>query len=298
MRSSWSALPLPGEMGLLHCPGLSPGRGEQGGGVPPGGRRGQEIGAGPGPGRGPSWTAAPGSRAARSARPVHADRDQVVPAGQRPRPARPPARRTSPGRSGSDHVGARPARPGRSWSGCDGDTPRCRSRGSASLIRSAATGRPPSTAAALTASPQATPENPHRVPVPRLPGPWVTTITSAPSTCRAASSPGVHGDRLQIAAERLSGADRAAPASPASRSPAAVRENQAGSAPPSSITYAAGDGAAGPQPGQHRGQRRVQVRDHHRYPAEVVRGAQHLVVRANPARPRRARWPAAACSVP
>ena len=39
------------------------------------------------------------------------------------------------------------------------------------------------------ASPQATPENPHRVPVPRLPGPWATTASSAPSTCRAASSP-------------------------------------------------------------------------------------------------------------
>jgi len=37
--------------------------------------------------------------------------------------------------------------------------------------------------------------------------------------------------------------------------------------------------AAGPQPGQHRGQRRVQVGHDHRDPADVVRGAQHLVMR-------------------
>ena len=113
--------------------------------------------------------------------------------------------------------------------------PRCRSRGSASLIRSEATGRPPSTATAFTASPAATPEKPHRVPVPRLPGPWATTTRSAPSTCRAASSP-----LCSVTASRSppnAWPTVTVPASqPASRSAAVVRENQAGSAPPSSMT--------------------------------------------------------------
>ena len=113
--------------------------------------------------------------------------------------------------------------------------PRCRSRGSASLIRSAATGRPPSAATAFTASPAATPENPQRVPVPRLPGPWATTATSAPSTCRAASSPVC---RVTVSRSPPNACPTVTvPASqPASRSVAQVRENQAGRAPPSVIT--------------------------------------------------------------
>ena len=47
------------------------------------------------------------------------------------------------------------------------------------------------------------PENPHRVPVPRLPGPCATTATSAPQHVPRREQPGVHGDRLQVAAERL-----------------------------------------------------------------------------------------------
>ncbi len=68
-------------------------------------------------------------------------------------------------------------------------TPRCRGRRSASDIRRTATGLAPTAAAALTASPAATPEKPQVVPVPRLPGPWVTTTASAPSTRTAASRP-------------------------------------------------------------------------------------------------------------
>jgi hypothetical protein len=102
-------------------------------------------------------------------------------------------------------------------------------------MRRAATGRPPRAAAALTASPAATPEYPHRVPVPRLPGPCVTMATSAASTCRAASSP-----VCTVTVSRSPPNDWpvvTVPAShPAARSPAIVRENQAGSAPPSCMT--------------------------------------------------------------
>ena len=91
------------------------------------------------------------------------------------------------------------------------------------------------TAAALTASPAATPENPHRVPVPRLPGPWATTASCAPSTCRAASRP-----LCSVTVSRSPPNDcpvEMMPASqPSSLSAAAVRENQAGRAPPSSMT--------------------------------------------------------------
>src|SRR5690606_6245282 len=112
---------------------------------------------------------------------------------------------------------------------------RCRGRGSTAEIRSAPTGRPPSTAAALTASPIPVPENPNRVPVPRLPGPCVTTTTSAPSTCLAASRP-----------ECTLTASRSPPnACPQVTTPAnvsdrslSVRENHAGNAPPSVMTYA------------------------------------------------------------
>jgi hypothetical protein len=86
----------------------------------------------------------------------------------------------------------------------------------------------------LTASPAATPENPHEVPVPRLPGPCATTATSAPTTCRAASSP-----VCTVTASRSPPNDWpvviVAASQPASRSPAAVLENHAGSAPPSSM---------------------------------------------------------------
>ncbi len=113
------------------------------------------------------------------------------------------------------------------------DTPRCRGRESASEIRSAPMGCPPSTLTALQASPAATPENPHGVPVPRLPGPCVTIARSALSTCLAASSP--------VCTETAS---RSPPnawptvTTPASdrASPPRVRENPAASAPPSVIT--------------------------------------------------------------
>ena len=83
------------------------------------------------------------------------------------------------------------------------DTPRCRGRGSASEIRSAPIASPPSTVTALHASPAATPEKPHGVPVPRLPGPCVTIARSALQHVPGRQQAGVHGDRLQVAAERL-----------------------------------------------------------------------------------------------
>ncbi len=115
------------------------------------------------------------------------------------------------------------------------DTPWCRARGSAPDSRSAATGRPPSTAAALTASPAATPEKPNRVPVPRFPGPWATTATSAPTTCRAASRP-VCTVTVSTSPPNDWPVVTVAASQPAARSPAAVRENHAGSAPPSCMT--------------------------------------------------------------
>ena len=67
---------------------------------------------------------------------------------------------------------------------------------------------------------------------------------------------------------------------PAARSPAADRENQAGSAPPSSITYAAARGPASRSPARMAGrQGGVQVRHDDRHPAQVVRIAEYLVVR-------------------
>jgi len=69
------------------------------------------------------------------------------------------------------------------------DTPRCRSRASAKLTRRAATGRPPSAAAAFMLCPPASALTPHLVAVPRFPGPSATTTASARSSSLAASSP-------------------------------------------------------------------------------------------------------------
>ena len=73
------------------------------------------------------------------------------------------------------------------------------------------------------------------MPVPRLPGPWATIATSAPTACRAVSSP-----EWTVTASRSPPNDWpvviVAASQPASRKPAIVRENQAGSAPPSVMT--------------------------------------------------------------
>src|SRR6202050_1588799 len=115
--------------------------------------------------------------------------------------------------------------------------PLCLARASASLIRRLAIGRPPSTAAALTASPEATPEKPHFVPVPRLPGPWATTTRSPPSTCLAARRP-----LCTVTASRSPPNACPTVIVPASQPlllrRSTVRENQAGSAPPSRIPHA------------------------------------------------------------
>jgi hypothetical protein len=113
--------------------------------------------------------------------------------------------------------------------------PRWRLRGSASLTRRHATARPPKAATALTASPAATPEKPQRVPVPRLPGPWATTAMSAASTCRAASNP-VCTVTVSRSPPNACPVVTVAASQPASLSDAQVRENQAGSAPPSCMT--------------------------------------------------------------
>ena len=66
---------------------------------------------------------------------------------------------------------------------------------------------------------------------------------------------------------------------PAARSPAADRENQAG---PRAAAYVMLDGGARArlaQPGEDGRQGRVQVRHDDRHPAQVVRIAEHLVVR-------------------
>ena len=150
---------------------------------------------------------------------------------------------------------------------------------SASDTRSAATGRPRSVAAALTASPAATPENPQRVPVPRLPGPWATTATSASSTRRAASSP-----LCTVTASRSPPnvwPTVTVPASqPASRSPCdgAGEGQRQGTAVGGDV----GDGRVGPalpQTGDDRGQRGVQVGHDDRHAGEVVGVAQQVVVR-------------------
>ena len=65
--------------------------------------------------------------------------------------------------------------------------------------------------------------------------PCATTATSAPSTCRAGQQAGVHGHRLEVAAERLPGGHRRRQPARLAQ-PGTVRENQAGRAPPSVIT--------------------------------------------------------------
>ena len=117
-----------------------------------------------------------------------------------------------------------------------------------------ATGRPPRIAAAFTASPAATPENPQRVPPPRFPGPWMTTATSASPTCRAASrpvctsSPPDHPRRLAPPRRR---------GDPAHVAQAGERAREPrGQAPPSVITYATRAPAPAPDAGDHRGQHR------------------------------------------
>ena len=89
---------------------------------------------------------------------------------------------------------------------------------------------------ALTASPLATPLNPHRVPVPRLPGPCVTTTTSAPEHVAGRQQPGVQRHRLEVAAERLPDGDARGQPAGGSRSSSTDRENASGNAPPSVMT--------------------------------------------------------------
>ena len=87
----------------------------------------------------------------------------------------------------------------------------------------------------MTASPAATPEKPHRVPVPEVARALGDHGDVGADHPARGEQPGVHGHRLQVPAERLPAVTHAA-SHPASRSPATVRENQAGSAPPSVIT--------------------------------------------------------------
>ena len=103
--------------------------------------------------------------------------------------------------------------------------------------------------------------------------------------------PGVHGHRLQVAAERLPGGHRR-------RQPARLAEHRAGAREPGRQRPAVlhhvhhaglrppsgrGGSAPGPfgrkDPRQHGRESRVQVGHHDGHPADVVRVAQHVVVR-------------------
>ena len=93
---------------------------------------------------------------------------------------------------------------------------------------------------------------------------------------------GVQRDRLQVTAERL--AHGHGPAQPARfAQPGATAGEPGGQR--ATVEHHVGHGRQGTgrpasaQPRQHGRQRRVQVGDHHRHPAEVVRVAQHLVMR-------------------
>ena len=190
----------------------------------------------------------PGGAAARSA------------ARDRPRPAPGPGRR---GRTRS--AGASATRPYavRLW--CD--TPWCRGRGSASEIRSAPTGRPPSVATALTASPTAMPEKPQRVPVPRLPGPCATIATSAPQHVPGGEQAAVDVGGLQVAAERLPDGDHAGQLRRAARR-ASGRTRPAAPRRRSSRTRPGRPARSARHAGEDRRQRRVQVGDDDRHPVE------------------------------
>ena len=144
--------------------------------VPAGGRGGQEVGvvgvqaAAHRRQRHRSWPAAP--RPARPWRP----RTSRCRAAQRRQRRRPPTAASGCGRpAGTTRSAAASAtRPYavRLW--CD--TPRCRGRGSPRRCAASRPGGRPGSPIALTASPSATPEKPHVVPVPRLPGPCATTV--------------------------------------------------------------------------------------------------------------------------
>ncbi len=94
--------------------------------------------------------------------------------------------------------------------------------------------------------------------------------------------PGVQRDRLEVTAERLAHGHR--PAQPARLAqPGAAAGEPRGQRP--AVEHHVHRGRRGRRPArgaqrrQHGRQRRMQVGDHHRHPAEVVRVAQHLVVR-------------------
>ena len=111
------------------------------------------------------------------------------------------------------------------------------------------------------------------MPVPRLPGPWATTATSAlERRAGRRAAPVCSGDRLQVAAEGLADGDRSRPASRrragrrrCGRTRPAARRRRSSRRPP---------GHAGPvgarTPATIAGRARVQVGDDHRHPGQVV----------------------------
>src|SRR6516164_2645023 len=89
---------------------------------------------------------------------------------------------------------------------------------------------------------------------------------------------GVHGDRLQVATERLAGADRAR--QPARRPQPGRRPGEPGGQRTAVQHHVRGGSRARlAEPGENGRQGRVQVRHDDRHPAQVVRVAEHLVVR-------------------
>ena len=238
---------------------------------------------GPGRDRAPSSTAGPGSRrsALRRSGPAatSTSRCRCASAAACSRTRAP----SSPSRSGTTtSAGASATRPYAVSEWCD--TPRCRSRWSAPETRSEATGRPPSDARRV-----------HRLagrdagePPPR-PGAEVAGTLRDDDEVGADDVPGreqarVHGDRLEVAAERLPGGDaRLEPpgGAQAGDRPGEPRGQRApvGHHVRDPRHRPAGTVGGEPGTGDDRGQRRVQVRHHDGQAGEVVGVAQELVVR-------------------
>ena len=150
---------------------------------------------------------------------------------RRPRALEPSA--LEPGRPGDRRGRGRASSTARVW----WETPRWRSRASASETRSASTGRPPSAIAAFAASAAASPPWPSGEPVPTMPGPIAQTTTSKPAAVAQASADATptHCD-VAVDARR-----RRRPPSRPGRAPSSARtvsDSETGSAPPASWTYA------------------------------------------------------------
>ena len=192
-----------------------------------------------------------GSARSASSRPSTGDLDHPVPRRQR-RQRRLDRRRQVGVQAGRHHqVGRARARPGRTRSGCGGTR-----RGGA------AGGRPPEMRSDADRTPaehrrrvdrlarRPRRRSPRPSPCPGCPAPGRPPRRRRAARAAAASRPLCTVGRLEVAAERLADGDRAGEQRRAASD--SVRENQAGSAPPSVITYATrapGPRRRAPRPG-------------------------------------------------